>query len=254
MLGGETLYRTLAETALDSIFIIGRDGRIAYVNTFGAQQFNTSPEAVTGKYLHELFPPEVSDTLKKTVDGVFTSGVSFAEETRIKFPRGEMWMDTRLAPIRRQGRVEAVLGISRDITRRKMVEAELKYNQERFRAIADTANDALISIDSDGKIIFWNRAAEKLFGYPAAETLGLDVELIMPVKYRSGHREGLARYLKTGISAKVVGRTAEFSGRRKDGSEFPLEISVAAWKINEENFFTGILRDISKKQQADKAA
>ncbi|MDP1808097.1 MAG: PAS domain S-box protein [Actinomycetota bacterium] len=247
----ETLYRTLAETAQDSIFIVDRDSRIAYINTFGARQLSTVPEAVMGKYIHELFPPEVSGALEETVQGVFNSGVPYAEEYRMRFPHADIWMDTSLAPIRRQGRVEAVLGMSRDTTERKAVETALKYNEERFRAIADTANDAIISIDSSGKIVFWNRAAESLFGYSAAEILGLDVELIMPAEYRSAHQEGLAQYIKTEGPAKVIGKTVEFSGLRKDRSEFPLELSVAAWKIKEEKFFTGIVRDITERRQAD---
>jgi len=250
---GETLYRTLAETARDSIFIVDPNGRIDYVNAYAARQFGTEPDALAGRNIEKLFPPEAAARFKAAIEKVFISRTPFGSESRTRFLNRDVWLDTRLVPIIKNGKVDGVLGIARDITERKTVEAALKYNEERFRAIADTANDALISIDSGGKIVFWNRAAENLFYYTAAETLGLDIELIVPAEYRLRHKEGLAQYIKAGSPTTVIGKTVEMTGLRKDRSEFPLELSVAAWKINEETFFTGIIRDITERRQAEAA-
>jgi PAS domain S-box-containing protein len=132
---------------------------------------------------------------------------------------------------------------------RRQVE-ELRRAEERFRAVAETATDAIISGDRRGVIIYFNRAAEQIFGYAAAEVLGKPLTTLMPGRYHGAHREGLERYLATG-QARAIGRTLELSGLRKDGSEFPVELSLAAWKEGEETFFTAILRDIRERKRAE---
>src|SRR6185295_9121752 len=112
-----------------------------------------------------------------------------------------------------------------DITGRKEVEEGLRSSQERFRTVMETANDAIVSADSDGNIIQFNKAAERTFGYTMDEAIGKPLTLLMPFKFHEAHRSGFARFLSTGV-AHVVGRTVELAGRRKDGSEFPLELSL----------------------------
>jgi PAS domain S-box-containing protein len=126
----------------------------------------------------------------------------------------------------------------------------LEKSTERFRSVAETASDAIISIDSSGAIVYWNRAAEGIFGYSADEILGKPVALIMPERYRAPHRIGLER-LASGGSPKLVGGTAELVGLRSDGSEFPLELSLASWNTREGIFFTSIVRDSTERKQAE---
>lgn len=247
----ERLYRTLAESATDNIFVIDPNGRIVYVNAFGARQFLGGPDAIVGKHIEQLFPAETANIIARVVREVVESQQPFTGEQCIAFPNRRIWMDVRLVPVIKEGRVEAILGSARDITERKETETALKFTEERFRAIADTANDALISIDSNSRIVFWNRAAEGLFGYSASQALGLDIDLIVPMKHRQAHKQGLAAYIKTGRPSTIIGQTAELVGLRKDKSEFPLELSVAVWKIGEDTFFTGIIRDITERRHAE---
>jgi len=127
---------------------------------------------------------------------------------------------------------------------------ELKRAEERFRAVAETANDAIVSGDSAGNIIHFNKAAERIFGYAPSEVLGKPLTLLMPGRFHDGHREGLRRFLATG-AGRIVGKTLELSGLRKDGSEFPTELSLAAWKAGNQYFFTAMLRDISDRKRAE---
>lgn len=247
----ERLYRTLAESATDSIFVIDPGGRIVYVNAFGARQFLGGPDAIVGRHIDQLFTADTAKIIMPVVREVVESQQPFAGEQCITFPNRRIWMDVRLVPVIKKGRVEAVLGSARDITKRKETEAALKFTEERFHAIADTANDALISIDSNSRIVFWNRAAEDLFGYSASEALGLDVDLIVPKKHRQAHKQGLAAYIRTSRPSTIIGQTVELTGLRKDKSEFPLELSVAVWKINKDTFFTGIIRDITERRRAE---
>jgi diguanylate cyclase (GGDEF)-like protein/PAS domain S-box-containing protein len=128
---------------------------------------------------------------------------------------------------------------------------ESLHNSEgRFRSVVETANDAIISADSRGKIVFWNNAAETLFGYSADEAVGKPLALIMPERSRGAHRKGLKRVVSTGES-NIIGKTVEMTGLRKGGSEFPIELSLANWKTKEGIFFTGIVRDITERKRAE---
>jgi len=126
----------------------------------------------------------------------------------------------------------------------------LENSEERFRSVVETANDAIVSIDSSGNIVFWNEEAKIIFGYVADEVIGKPVTLIMPKRFHEAHRKGMEQILTTGES-KIVGRTVELAGLRKNGSEFPLELSLASWKTGEEIFFTAILRDVTDRKQAE---
>jgi diguanylate cyclase len=122
---------------------------------------------------------------------------------------------------------------------------------EKFRAIAETANDAIIMADSDGKIIFWNRSATRIFGYSQSEILGRPLTLLMPRNLQDLHQEGLKKTRER--ESTVTGRVSEMTGVRKDGSSFPIELSVSMWKSGDETFFSGIIRDITKRKSLEAA-
>lgn len=128
--------------------------------------------------------------------------------------------------------------------------AERAGAEEKFRAVAETANDAIVSADSSGNITYFNNGAERMFGYSAVEAAGKPLTLLMPKHFHDAHRQGLQRFLATG-QARVIGKTVELIGEKKDGSEFPLELSLASWKSRAGASFTGIIRDITDRKRAD---
>jgi PAS domain S-box-containing protein len=136
------------------------------------------------------------------------------------------------------------------MTERKQIEDTLQASEERFRSLAETANDALLSADSQGHIVYFNRAAERIFDYFSKEIVGQPLTLLMPERFRNLHRQGLDRFLRTG-ETRVIGRTVELVGQRKDGSEFPLELSLSSCKTRDGIFFTGILSDITERKMAE---
>jgi len=145
---------------------------------------------------------------------------------------------------------EATEQLKRELIGRRRVEESLRLSEERFRSVAQTASDAIITIDSRGEIVFWNHAAENMFGYSADETMGRPLTFLMPERFRKGHENGLNRVVSTGRS-NIIGSTVEEVGLKKNKIEFPVELSLARWKTKEGIFFTGIVRDISACKRAE---
>ncbi len=141
--------------------------------------------------------------------------------------------------------------VSRVFRQRDKMELDLIESEERFRAVAETALDAVISADRHGNIIFWNRGAKNIFGYDEKEVLGKSLTVLMPARYQEAHKKGIQRFYVTGKS-ELLGKTVELGGLKKDGSEFPLELSVSPWKVEKGIFFTGILRDISERKKNER--
>ncbi|MFC1689008.1 PAS domain S-box protein [Pseudomonadota bacterium] len=119
-------------------------------------------------------------------------------------------------------------------------------NANHLEAIARTTTDALIAIDDAGNVISWNYAAEKIFGYSADEMIGESMHSVIPERFRALHDEGLKR-VNAGGEHHVIGHAASLAGCRKDGTEFPLELTLSTWKSGGKNHFGGIIRDISER-------
>jgi PAS domain S-box-containing protein len=141
-------------------------------------------------------------------------------------------------------------GVLHDLTKRVRLEGRLVESEARWRAIIDSAVDGIVVIDAHGRIEAFNPAAERLFGYTAHEVLGHNVDMLMPSPYREEHDSYLSRYLATG-RAKIIGIGREVQGQRKDGTTFPLHLSVGQITIQGERKFTGILHDLSGRVQME---
>lgn len=124
----------------------------------------------------------------------------------------------------------------------------LKDSDARLRAVFDTAVEGIVTIDDRGLIDSINPAAERMFGWPPGDLLGRNISTLMPEPYRSGHDGHLARYRKTG-QRRIIGIGREVFGRRKDGSVFPIDLSVGEFNVGERRLFTGILRDITERRR-----
>jgi len=127
---------------------------------------------------------------------------------------------------------------------------ELRKSEARYRTVLDAAFDAIVTITPEGIIGWFNRGAERIFGYRAEEVIGQPVTLLMPERYRELCVAGLDRYLRTG-EARVVGSTTELVGLRKDGSEFPIEMSLGETHEDGERLFTGVIRDVTERKEVE---
>jgi PAS domain S-box-containing protein len=132
------------------------------------------------------------------------------------------------------------------------IESDLRQSEVRFHSVVESAPDAIIVAEEAGRIISWNRAAERMFLYRTEEMLGQPLTTLMPMRYRAAHEKGIER-LRTSGKACLIGKTVELHGLRKDGTEFPLELSLATWRANDRVFYSGIIRDSTERKQAQEA-
>jgi PAS domain S-box-containing protein len=144
------------------------------------------------------------------------------------------------------------IGIKELAVQVERTEHLLNESEERFRSLVDSATDAIVVADGRGFIVSWNRSASVLFGHAREDTIGKPLTILMPERYRSGHEKGLARMESTGTS-RVIGSVVELHGLRSDGTEFPIELSLATWKTAAGNFYSGIIRDTSARKKTEDA-
>lgn len=140
--------------------------------------------------------------------------------------------------------------ITKDITQRKELEDDLRSSEERFRAISTFASDAIVLLDKKAKIIYWNNAAEKIFGYTKEEAVGKKLStLVVPQRYRRAHLELIAKIL--GNKPQVSENSLEVHALRKDGTEFPIELTVSAFKLRDVPCVLEIIRDVSERKKME---
>lgn len=151
----------------------------------------------------------------------------------------------------RDGKPAAVIEISRDISSQKKAEEALGESEEKFRSICASAQDAIIIMDNEGDISYWNEAAEKIFGYSSQEALGKDVHsFLAPENYLEAYKKGFQEFKESG-TGPVVEKTLELVAVKKDGTEFPIELSISAVKLKGKWNAIGMIRDITKRKQAE---
>ncbi len=147
---------------------------------------------------------------------------------------------------------ERTAELTAEIFQREKIEKSLRESEQRFRSVAETANDGIVSVDKKGDIVTWNKGARIIFGYNEEEVLGKSVEMIMPKEYRDRHNEGI-KALSSGGKPRILNQILELHGLHKKGDVFPLELSISSWKVGHEPFFTGIIRDITERKQGEEA-
>ena len=139
----------------------------------------------------------------------------------------------------------------KELTERRHNEESLRASEERFKAITAVATNAILLMDDKGRIVYWNPAAERIFGYSSDEALGKDLHLFLaPERLHGTYQEGFARFVATG-KGPVINNTVELAAMRKGGTEFPIEVSTSAMNLNGRWHAVGIVRDITERKRSE---
>ena len=239
---------------VDGIIAIDAKGRIEAFNRGAQELFGYSEDEVLGRNVSLLMPSPHHEQHDGYLERYLTTGeariIGIGREVTGRRRDGTVFPIHLSVGEMQIGGERKFTAMLRDLTRRVHLEDALGASEARWRAIVDSAVDGIVVIDAHGRIEAFNRAAERLFGYTIDEVLGRNVDMLMPSPYREEHDSYLSRYLATG-RAKIIGIGREVQGRRKDGTSFPLHLSVGEITIHGERKFTGILHDLTSRVQIE---
>ena len=153
----------------------------------------------------------------------------------------------------KEGNIVQVIEYNIDITERRKAEEKLQLSEQKNRIITSAAKDAIIMVDGNNRVLFWNPAAEKIFGYKENEMMGRELhEILSPESYREHYTKGMETFRDTGTGG-AVGQTMEITAKRKDGAEFPIALSLSAFQMDGRWHAVGIVRDITQSKLAEKS-
>ncbi|HAH05985.1 MAG TPA: hypothetical protein DCM05_05550 [Elusimicrobia bacterium] len=258
----ERFLNDIIENTPNMIFVKdAKELRFVRFNKAGEQLVGHSRDSLLGKNDYDFFPKEQADFFTEADRRTLASKqlLDIPEEKILTALQGERVLHTRKIPILdERGEPRFLLGISEDITEQKTAHVReretldaLKTSEEKFRALTSAAQDAIAMMDDKGQAIFWNASAERIFGWTAEEMLGRNVhELLCAPRHLPAHHAAFPRWKATGEGA-AVGKTVELTGRRKDGTEVQVEISLSSIQISGRWNAVAILRDVTARQRTE---
>jgi len=247
--------RAVVETAVDGVILIDAAGRVLMFNPACEKLFQYQDDEVIGQNVKMLMPGQYRDAHDGYLDNFHRTGerkiigigreVIGQRKDKSTFP-----MHLSVGEAKQDDGNPIFVGIIHDLTERERVERVLRESAARLGAVVDTAVDGVILIDAQGLIMKFNPACEKLFKYSLAEVIGQNVRMLMPGPYRSEHDGYLRNYLTSG-EKKIIGIGREVVGQRKDGSTFPMDLSVGEAKQDGESIFVGIIHDLTGRKRTE---
>jgi two-component system sensor kinase FixL len=247
----EHRFQLITKNIKETVFVYDMNCKLQYVNpAFEVLTGYTNKELYKADFINYIHPDDkarITQLWERLFQGKGFSG----EEFRIVTKDGQTkWYLSSWNPlINKEKKQVGVLGTGLDITERKRVEETLRESEMKFRSVVESANDAIILVNDSGNIISCNKGAQAIFGYTQEELLDKPLDFLISEQHKNDIRLGWFKL--TGSKHSIIGRTVELRGLRKNGSEFPLELSLADWKIGEVTFYSGIIRDITERKRTE---
>ncbi len=250
----EEQLRTFVEYSPAPMAMFDRDMRYLVVSKRWYQAYRLEESSIIGKSHYEVFP-EIPERWKEIHWRCLRGDT--ASCAKDAFPRADGstdWVRWEIRPwYAASGEVGGIIMLTEVITAEVEAEAELLRSKTLARQIVDSSLDAVVAMDSQGFVTEWNPRAEAIFGFTKAEAIGEFLHnLIIPAGFRESHRRGLQNYLQTG-NGQILNKVVHFNALRKDGSDFPIELTVTAIDAGEHPHFAGIVRDISERAAHERA-
>ncbi|MEG4491522.1 PAS domain S-box protein [Microcoleus sp. D3_18_C4] len=253
----EIANRSLAailEATPDFVGTYNLEGRAIYINKAGRKMVGIGEnEDISKRQVLEFTAGSDYSTLKQAIatavsEGSWSGETAFVSGTGLEIPISQVII-SHSAP---DGKLAYISTIARDISDRKQAEKALQLSQARFAGIVEIADDAIISVDAEQKIILFNQGAEKIFGWTAAEAIGQSLSLLLPEAFATLHSLLVSNFGDV-KQARNMGNRKEIFARRRDGTEFPAEASISQLEVAGEIIFTAILRDVTASREAEES-
>src|SRR5215470_4840996 len=247
----ETLLQAFLGNTPNLVFLKDRQGRYLYINRAFARAFPITEEQIRGKTDDELFSAEQAAAFQANDRQVLQAGVPMEFEELFPQQDGQHIGIAQKFPLfNAEGEIYAIGGVITDITERKREESARRYSEERYRVVVEAASDAVISMDENGAILLANAATLRIFGYDPVELIGKPLTVLMPEFLRKLYETGFKDYLASG-QRHINWQGTELTGLRKNGQEFQLEVSFGELATKGRRVFTGFIRDITERKQAE---
>lgn len=241
----------ILEKISQSVIVVDPDGTVIYWNNASKKVFGYSKEEMINQPISKIYPSFAKDKLEFDLERLKNGKNIDAQWKSITKDGSIVWIDLHTKPLKNaDGDIMAIIASSYDIQHLKEIESELEENKARAQAILETTVDGIVTADENGQILSFNQAASKIFGYDEEEVIGKSVHILMPEPHRSNHDDYVRRYIETGEN-HIIGLRREMTGIRKDGTIFPLELSVSEVKWNTSRIFTGVINDITDRRRLE---
>ncbi len=229
-------------------------GNFTFVNDAMCRLQGSSRDELMGTNNRDYMTPETAKDVYEAFNNVYTTG---EPERNLEWvtirPDGSKWhVETSISLVKNPADEHTGFrGVVRDVTERKQAEEALRVSEEKLRTITASAQDAIVLMDEKGDVSYWNPAAERIFGYSSREILRRPLhEIIVPERYHEAYRNGFERFKKDG-QGSAIGKLLELEALKKDGTEFPVELSLSSVNANGKWNAIGIVRDISERRQME---
>ena len=246
----EERFRQMAEMAGEWLWEQDPDGYYSYSSAAVSQILGYSPDEVLGKHYTEFLTPQDKANQQRYATS-HRPFYALLSHYRHKNGRQILTESTGLPIINADGKLLKWRGVDRDITARMHFQDALVESEKRTRLIIESSLSAIVIMDSYGIINDWNHQAEKMFGWSKDEAIGQRLEkLIIPPSQRAAHRQGLEHFLRTG-KGPLLNQLIEQTAIRRDGTEFPVELSFSPLKSGNTYIFSGFIHDISNRKAAE---
>lgn len=233
------------------VFVTDNEGVVQYWNRAGEELFGYSKNEIRGSSIAMLYRDENQQSFLDHIDEL-RDGRQVCRQVPVKKKNGvEFWVDICSRWVKDgANNHEFIISSVHDIQEKLETRKQLSVAEARAMAILENTAEGIVTTDKNGIIQSFNKAAEKIFGYRAEEAIGENVSILMPSPYRENHDRYMENYLATG-QKKIIGIGREVTGRRKDGTVFPMDLSVSELVIDDQRIFTGIIRDISERRKLE---
>jgi PAS domain S-box-containing protein len=248
----EALLAAIIDSTDDAVIGKNLEGGILSWNKGAEIMYGYSAEEVIGKNISLIIPPDKISEIDFFLKNILAGKTTVHHETvRSKKDGSPVQVSLTVSPIKdKSGDIIGGSTIARNISDSKKLENQLLEGRSRTQAILDNVVDGIITIDKFGGIQALNSSAERLFGYSKEESIGKNVRMLMPEPYRSEHDQYLKNYLQSG-KAQIIGIGREVVGLKKSGEEFPMDLAISEVWVQGQQIFTGIVRDISERKNAE---